>query len=170
MTMRIRSCLLALSLVAACGGDDDGVTDANIIRLDDASEEVMFTIAELVDRGEVTVDDEVAAALTAPADGAELPSDAAPTFSWSPRVSTVRHGRTTGDFVWLHLECPGMDAAIDVVAIDSTEWEPDADRWAQLQTATGACEVQVVSAYADRGIVTEGPFVPSSNPTFSVSE
>lgn len=167
--MRIVSCLALLSILAACGGDDD-VTDADIIRLDDASEEVMFTIAELVERGEATVDDEVAAKLTAPADGAELPTDAAPSFTWSRRESTLRHGRTTGDFVWLHLECPGMAAPIDVIAIESTEWQPDADSWAQLQTSTGACEVEVTSAYADRGIVTEGPFQPSSNPTFSVSE
>lgn len=95
--------------------------------------------------------------LTAPVDGAALSAAEAPAFTWSPRQSTLRHGRDTGDFVWLHLECDGMATPIDIIAIESTSWQPDADSWAAIRAATGSCQVEVTSAYADRGVVTEGP-------------
>ena len=73
---------------------------------------------DLVERGNVVVDDEVAAHLTDPASGTELSADQPPTFTWSARSSTARHGLTTGEFVWLNITGPGMDAPIDVVAIE----------------------------------------------------
>jgi hypothetical protein len=168
--MRAVSLSLLLSLTAlGCGGGDDDVADEDIILLDEASDEVVLVIKDLVDRGEVTTDDEVAAQLTAPADGDTLPSDEPPTFTWDMRQS-LRHGRNTGEFVWLHIQGPGMAEPIDVAAIESTSWTVDAEHWELLRGSTGPCEVQVVSAYVDRGVVTEGPFVPSENPSFSVSE
>jgi hypothetical protein len=169
--MRVLSLSLLLSLASVgCGGDDDEVSDGSVVRLDEASEEVVLTLKDLVERGEAITDDEVAAHLTAPADGEALPADEAPTFTWTLRDSNLRHGRETGEFVWLHIEGPGMEEPIDVAAIESTSWTVDDERWQALQASTGPCEVQVVSAYVDRGIVTEGPFVPAANPTFSVTE
>ncbi len=164
--------IAALAATPACGGDDDdGATDEDIIRLDDASEEVVLTLRDLVDRGNVVVDDEVAAHLTAPASGTELPADAAPTFTWSARTSTARHGLTTGEFVWLNISGPGMDAPIDVVALESTSWTADEEHWDVLRGCTGPCEVAVYSAYVERGLVeNDEVFVPSENPTFSVIE
>lgn len=156
-------------LLAACGGDDD-VADEDIVLLDDASDEVVLTMQDLVDRGEVTTDDEVAAQLTAPTDGTALPGDTPPTLTWSLRQSNLRHGRATGEYVWLHITGPGMDGPIDIAAIETTSWTVDAEHWDLLGASTGPCEVQVVSAYVDRGRVTEGPFLPSTNPTFSVTE
>lgn len=49
--MRFACFLAVLSILAACGGDDHNA-DQDVVRLDDASEEVMLTIAEMVDRGE----------------------------------------------------------------------------------------------------------------------
>jgi hypothetical protein len=160
--------LCTLAVASGCGGDDDDVADDEFIRLDDASEEVALTLQELVSRGEVTTDDDVAARLIAPEDGAQLPADAPPTFEWSAR-GTARHGVTTGEFVWLHIEGPGMDTPIDLVAIESTTWTPEEEHWEILRTSTGPCEVQVVSAYVDRGIVEEA-FRPGANPSFSVTE
>jgi hypothetical protein len=161
-------------LAGGCGGDDDDhdhdeVTNEDIIRLDDASEEVMLTLQDLVERGEVTVDDDIAAQLTAPEDGAELAADTPPTFTWAPRAATARHGITTGEFVWLHIAGPGMEAPIDVVSLEATSWEVDQESWDTMLGSTGPCEVQVVSAYVERGIPDE-VFVPSTNPSFSVTE
>jgi hypothetical protein len=170
--MTLRTLCLSLSApllaAAACGGDD-GHADDEIVLLDDSSDEVVLTLEDLVDRGEVTTDDSVAAFLVSPADGDELSAGEPPTFTWEPRASTLRHGRTTGDYVWLRIDGPGMEAPIDVAAIESTEWTMDEEHWEHLQEATGPCEVQVISAYVDRGIVEEA-FQPSSNPTFSVIE
>jgi hypothetical protein len=164
--------IAALAATSGCGGDDDGeATDDDIIRLDDASEEVVLTMRDLVQRGNVVVDDEVAALLTAPASGTELPADEAPTFTWSTRGSTARHGLTTGEFVWLNITGPGMDAPIDVVAIESTSWPVDEEHWELLRGSTGPCEVKVYSAYVERGLVeNDEVFAPTESPTFSVIE
>ncbi|HLU66492.1 MAG TPA: hypothetical protein VKZ63_09470 [Kofleriaceae bacterium] len=168
MPLRLFALCLPLALAAACDGDDHH-GQGEIIRLDDASDEVVLTLREAYESGEAVVDDEVAARLTAPADGAELPAGSPATFTWTPAQSTLRHGRTTGDFVWLDITCSGMDHPIDVVAIESTSWQADAASWGHMAEA-GSCEVLVVSAYVDRGIITEGPYVPSENPTFTVAE
>lgn len=165
--------IAALAAAPGCGGDDDddGATNEDIIRLDDASEEVMLTMSDLVDRGEVVVDDEVAAHLTAPASGTELPADEPPTFTWAVRGSTARHGLTTGEFVWLNISGPGMDAPIDVVAIESTSWPVDEEHWELLRGCTGPCEVRVYSAYVEDGLVENNEvFAPTESPTFSVIE
>jgi hypothetical protein len=164
--------IAALAAAPGCGGDDDGeASDEDIIRLDDASEEVVLTMRDLVQRGNVVVDDEVAAHLTAPASGAELTADAPPTFTWSARSSTARHGLTTGEFVWLNISGPGMEAPIDVVAIESTSWPVDEEHWEVLLGSTGPCEVKVYSAYVERGLVeNDEVFAPSESPTFSVIE
>jgi hypothetical protein len=169
--MRVLTLALPLALLlpaAACGGDDD-VADEDIVLLDNSSDEVVLTMKDLVDRGEVTTDDDVAAQLTSPGDGDELPADSAPTFTWDLRQSDLRHGRDTGDYVWLHIEGPGMDAPIDVAAIESDSWEVDAEHWELLRSSTGPCQVDLYSAYVDRGVVEE-IFQPSSSPSFSVAE
>jgi hypothetical protein len=163
--------IAALAAAPGCGGDDDGASDEDIIRLDDASEEVVLTMRDLVERGEVVVDDEVAAHLTAPASGTEVPADEPPTLTWSARGSTARHGLTTGEFVWLNISGPGMDAPIDLVALESTSWTVDEEHWELLRGSTGPCEVTVYSAYVEDGLVENNEvFVPSEIPTFSVIE
>jgi hypothetical protein len=170
VSLALALALPSVALASGCGGDDDdGVANEDIIRLNDASEEVVLTLQDLVRRGEVTTDDEFAARLISPEDGAQLAADAPPTFEWSPREDTARHGRTTGPFVWLNIAGPGMDTPIDVVALESTTWTPEEEHWEILRNSTGPCEVKVVSAYVDDGIVEEA-FRPSSNPSFSVTE
>lgn len=164
------SLTVTLTLAAGCGGDDDdGVADEDIVRLDDASEEVVLTLQDWVDRGDVTVDDDIAAQLTAPEDGTELAADTPPTFTWTSRAANARHGLETGEFVWLHIAGPGMDTPIDVVALESTSWPVDDEHWDLLRNSTGPCEVQVVSAYVDRG-QPEEVFMPTAKPSFSVIE
>ena len=159
--------LLAAALAAGCSGDDHG--ESEVVRLDDASDEVVLTLRDALDRGQGIEDDAIAAQLTAPTDGAEMPAGTPATFTWSPRQTNLRHGRTTGEFVWLEIDCAAMDQPIDVIAIESTSWQPDGDQWAAI-AAGGSCQVQVVSAYLDRGVIEEGPYLPTSHPSFTVAE
>lgn len=159
---------LLATIGSACGGDDSG--DSEAIRLDDASEEVLATIMEADERGETITDDAIAARLVEPADGAELSRAAPPTFRWTPASSTLRHGRTTGDFVWLSIACEGLASSIELIALESNEWQPEGDAWLALQEASGPCEARVVSAYVDRGVITEGPYQPSERTAFMLAE
>lgn len=164
--------LLPLALAPACSGDDDDEIDADLTLLDDASDEVFLTIRDLVDRGELTTDDQLAAHLTSPADGDALAAATPPTFTWEHGGSTLRHGRTTGDFVWLSIGCPGLARPVDLLAIETESWAIDADHWAVISQAAGSgeCSVAVISAYLDREVVTDGPYAPSTTPTFTVTE
>ena len=168
---RSSPCLLLASILvtSACGGDDDGL-DADVILLDEASDEVFLTLTDAEDRNLIETDDAVAITLTSPQDGAALPAASAAAFSWAPPQSTLRHGRATGDFVWCRITCPGTDEPIHVLAIETMTWTPDDDHWAKITSATGACTVSMVSAYVDRGVITEGPYRPSQTTTFSISE
>lgn len=166
------ACLLmsaCLALAAGCSGHDD-VSDSDVIRLDEASEEVMLTIRDLVDRGEAMTDDDAAPSMVSPADGAELAAASPPTFSWDHGVPLLRHGRTTGDFVWLSLTCAGLAEPIDVVAIETEEWTVDGENWAAITGAASECTATLVGAYVDRGIVQEGPYLRTSNPSYLISE
>jgi hypothetical protein len=164
MTHRARAALGLL--LAAChghGGDGDEVY------LDDASDEVLLTLKDAVERGEVTADDERCAHLVAPAQGEPLTTDDPPRFAWEQAELVLLHGRTTGDFVWLHLDCAGADP-IDVLALETMEWTPEPEQWQDVAAAGGPCTVQLVSAYLDRGIIMEGgPFRPTVNPSFQLA-
>ena len=161
--------LCCVALAPGCSDDDD-VSDSDVIRLDEASEEVMLTIRDLVERGEAMTDDDAAPSMVTPADGAELSAASAPTFSWDHGVPLLRHGRTTGDFVWLSLTCSGLADPIDVVAIETEEWTVDAENWAAVTGAASECTAALVGAYVDRGVVQEGPYLRTSNPSYLITE
>ena len=161
--------LCCLAFAPGCSGDDD-VTDEDIIRIDDASEEVLLTLRDLVDRGEATTDDGAAPRMVTPEDGAELSAASAPTFSWDHGVPLLRHGRTTGDFVWLSLTCSGLAEPIDIIAIETEEWTVDAENWSAITEAASECTAALVGAYVDRGVVQEGPYLRTSNPSYLITE
>jgi hypothetical protein len=166
---------ILLALAAGCSGGDDDEIDADLTLLDDASDEVFLTIRDLVERGEITTDDEAAARMLSPADGAEISAGAAPTFTWDHGTSTLRHGRTTGDFVWLSISCPGLAEPVDVIAIETEEWTVDAAHWtaitdAALASDSAQCTAGLVSAYVDRGVVREGPYRGSTTPSYLITE
>jgi hypothetical protein len=166
------ACLLAsasLALTAGCSGDDHA-SDENVVRLDDASEEVMLTIRDLVDRGEAMTDDDAAPSMVSPADGAELRAASPPTFSWDHGVPLLRHGRTTGDFVWLSISCSGLAESIDVIAIETEEWTVDAENWTAITGAASECTATLVGAYVDRGVVRDGPYLRTTNPSYSITD
>src|SRR5689334_19376346 len=107
-------CLLSLlALPAACGGDD-AEEESDVVVFDEASDEVALTILDLKDRGEVTVDDDIAAALTTPEDGAALAAGEPAELTWALAQARLRHGRTTGDFVVVDVECGGLDPIVAV--------------------------------------------------------
>jgi hypothetical protein len=170
------TCLIAasLALAPACGGDDDEI-DADLTLLDEASDEVFLTIRDLVERGEITTDDTAAARMLAPTDGEALSAATAPTFTWDHGSSTLRHGRATGDFVWLSITCPNLERPVDLLAIETEEWTVDIDHWtaitqAALASGSAMCTAALVSAYVDREIVQEGPFRPARSPSYLITE
>lgn len=167
----------SLAIVPACSGDDDGgdEIDADLTLLDEASDEVFLTIRDLVDRGELTIDDAAAARMVSPADGESLSAATPPTFTWNHGNSTIRHGVTTGDFVWLSITCPGLARPVDLLAVQTESWTVDADHWAAITGAALAsdssqCTAALVSAYVDREIVQEGPYQASSSPSYTITE
>jgi hypothetical protein len=166
--MRALPLFLTLSLIAAagCGGDDDGEDD--VVQLDDASDEVAFTILDRADRGDAEEDADVAAKLVSPADGDTIAAGAPVHLDWDPVRSALRHGRTTGDFVVLRLTCDGVSDPLVVVGIETTDWTADQERWDSIVEGGGGCDVEVVSAYVSDGVIEEGPFIPGDVPHFNV--
>jgi hypothetical protein len=160
--------LAAAALVALAGGckSNDGlvVHPDDAIRVNDASDEVLGTMADAINEDRLVVDDLKAERLTAPAAGASVPAATPPTFTWHT-IQTARHGVTSGDFTWLRFEADGYPAPIDVIALTVEEWTPSAEEWARLAAATGPVTVTVTNAYAMVGIVKEGPYRASLAPT-----
>jgi hypothetical protein len=166
--------LLLLALVA-CPAEDTGTfvdLDA-LIRVNDASEEVLLTIVDHVDNGDLVIDDALAAAIVSPEPGGLVPAGTPAVFAWAiPTAArkTPRHGLTSGDFVWLRIEGGGLAAPIDVIAVDATSWTPDAATWATISAASSPLTLTLTNAFVDRGIVVEGPFRGTGQPTtFSIS-
>lgn len=172
--MNFRS-LALLVVVGACGPPDDPrFVVGDVIRQDDASDELLRVIADEASR-ELVVDPTQAATLTAPVQGEAVAGDPAYTFTWElPPASrpVPRHGRQDGTFVWLHLEAPGLDPGIDVISIDSTSWTPDDFHWPRLQGATGPIKATLITAVAEEGVVTRGPFRAAADDdvTFTVGD
>ncbi len=166
--MRAALFLSVLSTIAAgCGSDDHG--DSSVIALDDASDEVALTILDRADRGDAEEDATAAAFLTSPADGNTVAVGAPVTYTWERPDTTLRHGRTTGDFVVLRTTCDGLVDPLVVVAIESTEWTCDDEHWNEIVEAGGGpCSVEVVSAYVSDGVIEEGPFIPGDVPSYTV--
>jgi len=167
--------LFTLSLSSACGDDDGDTIDADLTQLDDASDEVFLTIRDLVDRGEITTDDTAAAHMLSPADGESLSAGSPPTFTWDHGNSTIRHGVTTGDFVWLSITCPNLERPVDLIAVETESWTVDDDHWSAISDAALAsdsaqCTATLISAYVDREIVQEGPYRGSSAPSYLITE
>jgi hypothetical protein len=165
--------LLGLAFLAGCPAEG-GEALGTIIRVNDASEETLITIADAVDSGGATIDDTKAAQLVAPAPGAQVPRATPPQFAWAiPQQAgkCPRHGLTSGDFVWLHFDAPGLLEPIDVVAVDVTNWTPTADEWANFTAATGTFTVTLTYAFVDNGVIVDGPYQGTmSSATFTLTE
>ena len=164
-----------LSFAAAACSSDDDAADSDVIRIDEASDEILLTMRDLVDRGEGVTDDEAAPRMLTPTDGAELSAASPATFTWEHGSSTLRHGRTTGDFVWLSISCAGLAEPIDIIAIETEEWTVDADHWsaiteAALASDSSQCSAALIGAYVDRGVVREGPYLRTANPSYLIIE
>jgi hypothetical protein len=175
MTMTTNCSLLAAALLAlvagGCGGDDTtGAGDlGTVVRVNNASDEVLLEIDDLVLQGQVTVDDSRAVTIVSPEPGASLPTTAPPEFAWSSPSIRPRHGVTTGEFVWMRLSGGGLAEPIDMIAVDSTNWTPDGTIWAELAQTTGPVTITLTNAYVDGGNVMEGPFRGTNDTTFTIA-
>jgi hypothetical protein len=165
------ACVCALGLGgASCNSNDGIVVDLdNAIRVNDAADEVIGTMADAINEGLLVVDDSKAEHWTDPADGASIPAATPPTFKWH-KIQTARHGVSSGDFTWLRFEASGYSEPIDVVALTVEEWTPSAEEWARLTAATGPVKVTVTNCYAMVGIVKDGPYrAMSPSATFTIT-
>jgi hypothetical protein len=153
--MNVRAVLLVSLVASAC--HSHGPSVENAVRVNDASEEVLAVIMDEVDRNGA----ETSPMAFAFDDPGAVSAGTIPTFTWSA-VAVSRHGTDTGTFVWLHFEGSGMAEPLEVIAVDVSQWTPDADSWAKLTAATGAITVHAVTAIVDRGVIQQGPFVPAS--------
>jgi hypothetical protein len=156
--------------VAGCGDDHGAAVDA--VLLDDASDEAWGAFKDAVDQGHATVNDARAAALTAPQSGQTIPGASPIALTWAApagKPAALPHGIDTGRFVWLVLSGGGeLAGKLNVVALSTTTWTPDAASWAKLVSA-GTVRVDVYTATLDTGAVTEGPFSRSASVTFTIA-
>jgi hypothetical protein len=169
--MRASSLFLAtFGLAALVSCSDDGgssVPLGTVIRVNDASEEVLELMAEASGKGSTTVDDAKAFAILAPAAGASLLAATPSTFEWA-KPATARHGISSGDFVWMKLSGGGLAQDIDVIAVDVASWTPSAADWELISSATGPITVTMTSAYVMSEVIKDGPYTPTATTTFTV--
>jgi len=148
---------LGLIAFVACSSS----STSTVIRLDDASDETLATIKDAVAQGHVTADDDHAAHLTGP-NGGSFTGAQKPTITWElPAGAGKPHGEETGQFVWLKLS--GV-ATFDVVALASTSYTPDDGVWEKL---SGNVTVTIYTATATEGVITGGPYVPTTGASIS---
>ena len=67
------------------------------------------------------------------------------------------HNPVTGDMYRLVFSIPGVDPPVRVVT-GSTTYTPGAEAWARMQDATGPITLELVYAYLDTGLITDGPY------------
>jgi hypothetical protein len=158
--------LLFLAVTPAC---HDHADESDVIRVNDASDEVFVTLEDLDAQGAVMVDDAEAATLTAPASGATLSGDTPPTFTWAlpAQTRTPRHGVANGTFYWLRFTGAGISGQVDVLAVAVLTWTPTAEDWARISAGTEVT-VRLVTAIVDDALVVEGPWRPTANPSFTI--
>lgn len=170
-----RACALALAFagaaLAGCGHDHGTPDDYVLVRQDDASDEVLLALLDAEAAGAITISDARAARLMTPTNGQLASADEPIVFSWGlPSVAgkTPRHGIATGRFVWLTLTSSGLAKPIHVLSIGSTTWDPG-EWWADLVASGAPIHVTITTAYAEAGLITEGPFRPSGTTTFTIT-
>lgn len=169
MSRRLSVAVLPLALaLGGCPGESGPDPDdllGDVVRLDDASEEVLAIIADHVDREGVTVSD-AAAQLNAPDDAALLPRDPAMTVAWTlPPITTASgpwwHGIDTGTFVWIRIDGGTLAEPIDIVALTTEQYQISPTRWVALMDAGGPFTATITTTVVDRAVIVEGPFQPA---------
>jgi len=153
-----------LVALAGCPGEGGNGEDllGDVVRLDDASEEVLAVIADHLDReGPIVAD--AAAQLNAPVDAAVLPRDPALTLTWTlPPVTSSGtgwwHGIDTGTFVWIRIDGGTLTEPIDVVALTSEQYQISPTRWVRLMDAGGPFTATITTTVVDRAVIVDGPF------------
>jgi hypothetical protein len=172
--MLFRTAVLAplLAALAGCPSEDDPPDPdellGDLVRLDDASDEVLAVIADEVQREGTTIND-AAAQLNAPADGAVLPAGTAATVEWQYAPTTGGagapwfHGIDTGTFVWIRIDGPGLEEPIDIEALETESYTLSPTRWGTLTLAGGPFTATIITTVVDRGVIVDGPWAPATN-------
>lgn len=156
----------ALAVFSACGGHHHESKDYRLYLQDNASDEVLLTLLDAEAQGAVTVDATRAARLTMPTEGAMLRGDTAPTFAWTfpPVAKTPRHGVSSGRFVWLELDGPGLAQQVHLLSIGSMSWSPEGGNWQDIvrDAPGGTVTLTITTSHVDGGVISEGPWRSSA--------
>lgn len=176
-----------------CGGhDDDDHVHAppsgadTVIYEGGATDEALGSIVGVTAKA----DDTRAAALLAPTDGAVVPREPAPTFSWStgtasasprPRSrawspfeaerSAHAHGvAVTGVAYYLVLSTPKTPKLVEVLTT-AQSWQPDAATWAKITAEAAPVTATLITARLEENRLAAdgGPFARTKALTFTVA-
>jgi hypothetical protein len=161
-----------LIALAGCPSEDEPPDPdellGDLVRLDDASDEVLAVIADTVQREGTTTSD-AAAQLNNPTDGAVWPADPAGVVEWQYAPATGApagpwwHGIDTGTFVWIRIEGGGLEEPIDIEALESESYTLSPTRWGTLSEAAGPFTATIITTVVDRGVIVDGPWSPETN-------
>jgi hypothetical protein len=160
-----------LIALAGCPSEEPPDPDeilGDVVRLDDASDEVLAVIADHVQREGTTTSD-AAAQLTSPNDDGVWPADPAGTFTWQYAPTTGApagpwwHGIDTGTFVWIRVDGGGLAEPIDLVALETESYTVSPTRWGTMAEAAGPFSATIVTTVVDRGVIVDGPWSPETN-------
>lgn len=171
--------LAAAAFVAACSGDEETMSyeaPADVIYESSGTHEVWDRIAE----APIVGTEAMGPQLVAPVGALSRVGDA-PTFEWteseasrlpshrSQRSRLARlwgdlvhpvahaHNPVTGDMYRLVFSAPGVETPVRVIT-GATEYTPSSDAWTRMQAATGPISLELVYAYLETGLITDGPY------------
>ncbi len=191
--------------LTACSDDDDdrgsaGAAGSAGVDIDDvryATDEVTDEAVESILGVTATVDDTKAPLVSSPAEGATLPNDKAPTFTWTastaslapslrlvpgrrgsalpawlgPERSAHAHGTPFTGVAYVLTFATATDAHLVRVATDETSYTPDDDAWAALKKAGSTITVTLTAARLESNLVSSGggPFTSSKGVSFTIA-
>ncbi len=176
----------------ACGGHDDDdhqhapAASDSVVYEGGATDEALGSIV-----GEpAKPDDTRAAELMSPADGAVVPREPAPSFSWSTGTakasptertrgwgpfererSAHAHGEAvTGVLYYLVLSTPKTPKLVEVLTT-KTAWQPDSSTWAKIAGEGAPVTATLVTARVEQNRLTPdgGPYSRTKSSTFTVA-
>lgn len=135
-----------------------------------ASDEAWLSMVD--GEARTVADDAKAAAFTTPAEGAAVPSATPAAFNWTggavassnkPHLPPV-----TGAIYYIKVTIPGRVCPLRALTTTTT-WTPSAASWAIIAAATGTVSASIQSAYLRENRITEGPYRPTADRTFTLT-
>ena len=177
--------ILVLAQTVHCGDDH---ANSEVVFDGTASDEAYVRVSERIASAMVSMTS--AAQMTAPMNGASVPSSQRPTFSWSlpnargvpaPGGAPQKHAAisfavqealahgppTTGDVFLLEISTSASNTV--KVFTKQTSWQIDDANWSKLKAGGSAATIKIYNAFVNNNVIEEGPFTPPSPTTFTIA-